>query len=120
AIFGQKDYQQLALIRRMVMDLELPVEVTAGSIVREPDGLAMSSRNRYLSSDDREKALSLVRALDDCNRLYLSGEMDAAVYRKRLHDAGRSGVFVEYGEIVHPTTLDLLERAAPGAVCAIA
>ncbi|MEU3166166.1 pantoate--beta-alanine ligase [Streptosporangium sp. NPDC006930] len=64
AVFGQKDAQQLAMIRRMVADLNLPVSIVGGPTVREPDGLALSSRNRYLSRDDRVAALSLSRALE--------------------------------------------------------
>lgn len=64
AVFGQKDAQQLAMIRRMVADLNLPVSIVGGPTVREPDGLALSSRNRYLSQDDRVAALALSRALE--------------------------------------------------------
>ncbi|MFC6344356.1 pantoate--beta-alanine ligase, partial [Nocardioides hankookensis] len=63
AVFGQKDYQQLALIRRMVLDLNMPVEVVGAPTVREPDGLALSSRNRYLDAEQREAATALSRAL---------------------------------------------------------
>ena len=76
AYFGEKDYQQLAVIRRMVADLSIPVEVIGCPIVREPDGLAMSSRNVYLSPDDREAAVVLRRALDAGEQLILSGETD--------------------------------------------
>ncbi len=120
AVFGQKDYQQLVLIRRMVADLDMPLDIVAGPIVRDPDGLAMSSRNRYLSQADRGHALALVQALDGCERLYRSGERDAAAFLRRLHDAGGSGVSIEYAEVVHPVTLESLDHAEGGSVCAIA
>jgi len=68
AVFGEKDFQQLLIIRQMVSDLNLPVEIIAGEIKREPDGLAMSSRNNYLNAADREKSCLLSQALMDCRR----------------------------------------------------
>jgi len=120
AVFGQKDYQQLALIRRMVVDLDMRARIVAAPTAREEDGLALSSRNRYLSPSDRERATALVTALDACAALYEAGERDADIFRERLHNAGGSGVSVEYGEVVHPETLDRLERVNRGSVCAIA
>jgi pantoate--beta-alanine ligase len=120
AVFGQKDYQQLTLIRRMVEDLEMRVEIRAGAIVRDPDGLALSSRNRYLSDADRARALALVRALRECDRLFQAGERNPAVLRERMHRAAGNGVSVEYGEVVHPTTLEPVESVEAGSVCAIA
>jgi len=120
AVFGRKDYQQLTLIRRMVADLDMPVEILAGPIVREVDGLAMSSRNRYLSPDERQNALALVRALDACEGLFSAGERDAGSFRDRLRNADGSGVSVEYGEVVDPGTLEPVETVTAGTVCAIA
>lgn len=77
AVFGRKDYQQLLVVKRMVRDLLFPVEIVGHPIVRERDGLAMSSRNAYLSADERERALGIVRGLDAGARRFASGERDA-------------------------------------------
>jgi pantoate--beta-alanine ligase len=74
AVFGEKDYQQLCVVRRMVADLHLPIEVHGLPTVRESDGLAMSSRNRYLGPAHRARATALFRALSDARRLYQAGE----------------------------------------------
>src|SRR5690242_21564961 len=78
AVFGEKDYQQLAIIRRMVRDLDFGIEIASVPIVREPDGLALSSRNAYLSSTQRKAALSLSRGLATAEARVTSGERDAA------------------------------------------
>lgn len=77
AIFGEKDYQQLIIIKKMVSDLNLGVDVIGAPTVREPDGLAMSSRNAYLENDQRESALSLYRALKKADKMVKSGATDA-------------------------------------------
>jgi len=97
ALFGEKDAQQLACIRRMVRDLDLPVEVVGVPTVREPDGLALSSRNRYLSADERATALSLSRAL---RAVAQTGDVAAG---RAVLDA-EPGVAVDYLERVDPLT----------------
>lgn len=121
AVFGQKDWQQAALIRRMVDDLEMPVRVDVAPIVREADGLAMSSRNVYLSEDERERALALSRSLRRARELFEAGESDAAVLKAALLGGMTvPGVEPEYAEVVDPRTLEAVVRAVPGVVCAVA
>jgi pantoate--beta-alanine ligase len=104
AYFGQKDAQQLLLIRRMVEDLDFPVEVVAVPTVREPDGLALSSRNTYLTSSDRESALSLSRALEAGAAAAIEGP--SAVRRAaRAVLVAEPLVAVDYLVLVHPETL---------------
>lgn len=83
AVFGEKDYQQLVLLRRMTRDLHLDIRLVGGPIVREPDGLAMSSRNQYLDAGERELAPQLYRVLGDCRRELLDGEWDFAGLERR-------------------------------------
>ncbi len=120
AVFGQKDLQQLTLIRRMVADLEMGVRVVAAPIVREPDGLALSSRNVYLTEEERRRALALSRGLMACQELFSRGEEDAERYRAVLRSVGGAGVELEYAEVVDPATLSRVVRVEAGAVCAIA
>jgi len=121
AVFGQKDWQQATLIARMAADLDMPLQVEVAPIVREADGLAMSSRNVYLSADERASARALSRALERVRALYGAGERDAAVLRGALW-AGISvpGVEPEYAEVVDPRTLGPVERAGGGTLCAVA
>lgn len=84
AYFGQKDAQQALILRRMVRDLDMPLELIVCPIIREPDGLAMSSRNRYLSEDERRRAVGLSKALFEAQRLFKAGTRTAAVLRGQL------------------------------------
>lgn len=120
AVFGRKDYQQLVLIRHMVDDLEMRVRVEAAPIVREPDGLAMSSRNLYLDAEGRRRALALHRALQRCESLFEGGDEDAASYRAAMREAAGNEVDLEYADVVDPRTLEPIERVFNGAVCAVA
>jgi pantoate--beta-alanine ligase len=121
AVFGQKDLQQAVLIRRMAADLDFAVGVEVAPIVREADGLAMSSRNVYLSAEERQSALALSRALERARELYAGGERDAAVLREALWSGlSVQGVEPEYAEVVDPHSLGPVERAADGVFCAVA
>ena len=122
AFFGQKDAAQLAVIRRMVADLNFPVQIVACPIVREPDGLAMSSRNAYLNRDERVRARVLQRALQETREQFLAGERSAAklisIGKEVL--AGEPEVRLDYFEIVDPDTLEPIERVSQKALVAVA
>jgi pantoate--beta-alanine ligase len=106
AYFGQKDAQQAVVIRRLVADLDLDVEVEVCPTVREPDGLAMSSRNAYLDAGDRRRAVALRRGLDAAEVAVAAGECHARVVAALTRAAmAEYGVNPEYLEIVHPQTL---------------
>lgn len=98
AFFGQKDYQQTLVVKQLVRDLSVPIEIVVCPTVREPDGLAMSSRNAYLSVAERQQALSLWQALQLAERLYVDGEHEVAEIEKamRKHFAVLPEVKVEY------------------------
>lgn len=112
AVFGEKDAQQLAVVRRLVRDLRLPVEIVAGPTVREEDGLALSSRNRYLSPEERQAATVLYRALCRAREALETGERDAEEIRRRLRDVLESEprAAVDYAEVVDATTFQPVER----------
>jgi pantoate--beta-alanine ligase len=116
ALFGEKDWQQLQVVRAMARDLAFGVDVVGMPIVREPDGLALSSRNAYLSADERRRALALSAALREAAEAAAGGERDAgslaARARARLEAAEAR---VDYVEIVHPDRLAPVERAEPGS-----
>jgi pantoate--beta-alanine ligase len=122
AFFGQKDAAQSAVIRRLVRDQNFPVEIVICPIVREPDGLAMSSRNAYLNADDRGRALVLRRSLMRVEEEFRIGEKNTV----RLIEAARSifaqesQVRLDYFEIVDPETLDPVENVDSAALVAVA
>jgi len=122
AFFGQKDAAQVAIIRRMVRDLNLPVEIVVGAIVREPDGLAMSSRNAYLDVEQRRQALVLHRSLMRVQKLVGEGEHKAArlIAAGREEFAAEKSVRLDYFEVVNPENLDPVEDVSRGALVAVA
>jgi len=122
AFFGQKDAAQAAIIRRMVLDLNLPVEIAVCPIVRERDGLAMSSRNAYLDPQQRKSALVLHRVLNRVEELIKHGEVSASILtcHGRNEFSAVSSVRLDYFEIVNPDTLDPIEEVSNGALIAVA
>ena len=106
AYFGQKDAQQIVVVRRLVRDLDIPVRIVACPIVREPDGLAMSSRNVYLDADARAQATALNRALTAAEKAVASGETQGeAVLRAAMAELTASGIIPEYLELRSPDDL---------------
>jgi pantoate--beta-alanine ligase len=123
AYFGEKDYQQLQVIQRMVHDLQMPVEVIGCPTVREPDGLAMSSRNVYLSPPEREAAATLSGALSEAERLFQEGVRDALALQQRVQSllAAQPLIRIDYVAVVQPHTLRPLTSLGPdGAVICLA
>lgn len=122
AYFGQKDYQQCLVVRRMVEDLGLPISINICPIIREPDGLAMSSRNRYLSPEERVQALAISQSLDTARQLAEAGERSA----DKLRDTIRGGLEqagisrIDYVHVVHPETLVALDQIGKAAIGLIA
>ena len=123
AVFGEKDWQQLAIIRKMVADLNVPVEIVGRPIVREADGLALSSRNVYLTAGERAQAPQLRKSLEMAARLAADGERDAAVivgavraYLTAHLPAGEE----DYIAVVDPASLVRVERLEGDALCALA
>jgi pantoate--beta-alanine ligase len=122
AYFGRKDAQQLVVIRRMVRDLNVPVEVVPCDTVREPDGLAMSSRNVYLSPEERKAALVLYEALQLAENLWTRGTRDAETFRRRMRELieAEPRARIDYVSVAHPETLEELERIQGPALVSLA
>jgi pantoate--beta-alanine ligase len=121
AYFGQKDAQQAAVIRRLVRDLDIPVRIAVQPTVREPDGLALSSRNVHLKGADRERALALRQALDAAAETVAAGERDPhAVERAGRAAMARLGVEAEYVALVRPDDLRPVERIDGDVLVAVA
>ena len=114
AFFGQKDYQQSVVIRKMVRDLNLPIEIEVCPIVREKDGLAMSSRNQYLSEEERKNALVLYESLGQAEFRIHSGERDAEAIRAEIRQMIEKvpGTKIDYVALVDPDSLEELARVA--------
>jgi pantoate--beta-alanine ligase len=122
AFFGEKDAAQLAVIRRMVRDMNSPVEIVACPIVREPDGLAMSSRNAYLNREERIRALVLHRSVQKTRQQFQAGERLAANLISAAKEiiASEPQVRLDYFEVVDPDTLDPVERISEKTLVAVA
>lgn len=122
AIFGQKDYQQLIIIEKMVKDLNMDIDIIGYPTVREQDGLAMSSRNTYLSPEERDKALLISRSLKRVAELFKEGERNAAALKKEvegiLHQ--KEGINIEYVNLCDTDTLEELDTIRHKAVLAVA
>ena len=122
AFFGQKDAQQVVILQKMVQDLNADMEIRAMPIIREPDGLAMSSRNAYLSAEERRAALVLSSSLGEARRMFENGERAAGPIRERLSSAiaAESLARIDYVEIVDPSSLEPVERIDGEALVALA
>jgi pantoate--beta-alanine ligase len=122
AFFGQKDAAQIAVLRRMIADLGLPVELVACPIVREPDGLAMSSRNHYLNPQERQQALALHRSLQAVEKAIIAGERrsEALVATARAVLNSEPAIRIDYIASVDWATLEPVETVGPGTLFAVA
>ena len=122
AFFGQKDAAQAAIIRRMVHDLNIPVEIEVCPIVRESDGLALSSRNSYLGVEERRAALVLFRSLTKARELFEGGQRDAAklIAAAKVEFSNQLGAKLDYFEIVNPHTLEPESTVAKPVLVAVA
>jgi len=122
AVFGEKDFQQLAIIRRMVRDLNFPVEIIGVPTVREGDGLASSSRNKYLTADERAQAPTLQRALQEARRLFTEGERSAEAIQTAARNVITTAPLarIDYLEVVNADTLQTVSVADANSLIAVA
>lgn len=122
AIFGQKDFQQVQVIRRMVRDLDMDVEILAGPTVREPDGLAKSSRNTYLTPEQRPAALSLYRSLEQSRKMAGSGirNVKTIVKAAKTLIQSFSETRIDYISVCHPDTLEQVDDITGPVLMALA
>jgi pantoate--beta-alanine ligase len=122
AYFGQKDYQQALVIRRMVEDLNVPIRIRVCPTVREPDGLAMSSRNTYLSTDDRRRALVLWKSLCLANELVAGDQRDAATIAERMREMilSAGSAKIDYVALVDPDTMEPVGQIGSKTLAAVA
>ncbi|MCI0584848.1 MAG: pantoate--beta-alanine ligase, partial [Chloroflexi bacterium] len=122
AVFGQKDAQQAAAVRRLVRDLDFPIEIVVAPIVRDHDGVALSSRNAYLSEDERESARSLSRSLVLARSLVNDGERDAGRVESAMRDLleATAGVEIEYAAVVDPNRFTPVEWIDGPSLAAVA
>lgn len=122
AYFGQKDAQQATVVKRMVADLNMPLEIVVCPTIREPSGLAVSSRNQYLSDRQREEAANIHKSLEECRRLIEAGETQAAriiaKVRAKLQEV--PSMEIEYVDVVDAETLESLEKVSGRVLVAVA
>jgi pantoate--beta-alanine ligase len=122
AVFGQKDYQQLTVISRMVKDLDMDLQILGVPTYREPDGLAMSSRNRYLNKEERKSALCLKKSVDLAREMAGKGEIRSAFIKKAMEDLIRSHPYtqIDYINLCDPVTLDDVDTLEGETLLALA
>jgi len=122
AVFGQKDYQQLTVISRMVKDLNMDLQILGVPTYREPDGLAMSSRNSYLNAEERKSALCLKKSLDLAREMVSKGETQSAAIKKAIEDLVRSQPYtqIDYVNLCDPFTLDDVDTLTGETLLALA